>query len=78
MLVTDLLIEKTPAEQEVVGETPNLASRLQTMAETGTVLICASTRRLTGGEFHYRDLGPVALKKWAKPFQVYQVLERAA
>ena len=74
VVVTELLIEKTPAEQEVVGETPNLAARLQTMAEPGTVLICASTRRLTGGEFHYRDLGPVALKGWAEPVQVYQVL----
>ena len=74
VVVTELLIEKTPSEQEVVGETPNLAARLQTMAETGTVLICASTRRLTGGEFHYRDLGPVALKGWSEPVQVYQAL----
>ena len=74
VVVTELLIENTPAEQEVVGETPNLAARLQTMAEPGTVLISASTRRLTGGEFHYRDLGPVALKGWSEPLQVYQVL----
>ncbi len=75
MVVTELLIENIPAEQAVVGETPNLAARLQTMAEPETVLICASTRRLTGGEFHYRDLGPVALKGWAEPVRVYQVLE---
>lgn len=74
VVVTELLIEKTPAEQAVVGETPNLAARLQTMAEPGTVLICASTCRLTGGEFYYRDLGPVALKGWAEPIQAYQVL----
>jgi class 3 adenylate cyclase/predicted ATPase len=74
VVVAELLIEKTLAEQEVVGETPNLAARLQAMAEPGTVLICASTRRLTEGKFHYRVLGPVALKGWAKPFQVYQVL----
>ena len=74
VVVTELLIEKTPAEQEVVGETPNLAARLQTMAEPGTVLICASTRQLTGGQFHYRDLGPVALKGWAEPIPVWQVL----
>ncbi|MBR1280397.1 adenylate/guanylate cyclase domain-containing protein [Bradyrhizobium sp. AUGA SZCCT0283] len=75
VVVTELLIENIPAEQAVVGETPNLAARLQTMAEPETVLICASTRRLTGGEFHYRDLGPVALKGWAEPVRVYQVLE---
>ncbi len=74
VVVTELLIENTPAEQAVVGETPNLAARLQTMAEPGTVLISASTRRITGGEFHYRDLGPVTLKGWAEPLQVYEVL----
>ena len=74
VVVTELLIENSPAEQAVVGETPNLAARLQTMAEPGTVLICASTRRLTRGEFHYRDLGPVALKGWAEPVRAYQVL----
>ncbi|MEH2536586.1 MULTISPECIES: adenylate/guanylate cyclase domain-containing protein [unclassified Bradyrhizobium] len=67
VVVTELLIENVPAEQAVVGETPNLAARLQTMAEPETVLICASTRRLTGGEFHYRDLGPVVLKGWTEP-----------
>src|SRR5262249_17376929 len=74
VVVAELLIEKTLAEQEVVGETPNLAARLQAMAESGTVLICASTRQLTKGKFYYRDLGPVVLKGWEKPFQVYQVL----
>ena len=74
VVVTELLIENSPAEQAVVGETPNLAARLQTMAEPGTVLICASTHRLTRGEFHYRDLGLVALKGWAEPVRAYQVL----
>src|SRR5262249_50410410 len=74
VLVTELLIENVPAEREVVGETPNLAARLQTMAEPGTVLICPSTRRLTGGHFDYRDVGLVALKGWAEPVPVWQVL----
>ena len=74
VVVTELMIERTPAEQAVVGETPNLAARLQTMADPGTVLICARTRRLTRGEFHYRDLAPVLLKGWLEPVPVYQVL----
>ena len=74
VVVTELLIDETPAEQAVVGETPNLAARLQTLAEPGTVLICPSTRRLTGGHFDYRDLGPVALKGWAERVPVWQVL----
>ncbi len=74
VIVSELLINKTPAEQAIVGETPNLAARLQMLAEPGTVLICPTTRRLTGGHFNYRDLGPVALKGWIEPVPVWQVL----
>src|SRR5262245_4664541 len=74
VIVSELLIDETPAEQAVVGETPNLAARLQALAEPGTVLICQSTRRLTGGHFDYRDVGPVTLKGWTEPVPVWQVL----
>jgi class 3 adenylate cyclase/tetratricopeptide (TPR) repeat protein len=74
VVVSELLIDETPAEQAVVGETPNLAARLQTVAEPGTVLICPQTRRLTGGHFDYRDLGALALKGWPEPVPVWQVL----
>ena len=74
VVVGDLIGEGAAREQAVVGETPNLAARLQTLAEPGTVLISASTHRLTGGHFEYRDLGPVALKGWAEPIPAWQVL----
>ncbi|MGA7334621.1 MAG: adenylate/guanylate cyclase domain-containing protein, partial [Pseudolabrys sp.] len=74
VVVSELLIDKARAEQAVFGETPNLAARLQTLAEPGTVLICPSTRRLVGGHFDYRDLGPLALKGRAEPVPVWQVL----
>jgi class 3 adenylate cyclase/tetratricopeptide (TPR) repeat protein len=74
VVVSELLIDKSSAEQAVVGETPNLAARLQSLAEPGTVLICPSTRRLTGGHFDYRELGPLALKGVAGPVSVWQVL----
>jgi predicted ATPase/class 3 adenylate cyclase len=74
VVVSELLIDETPAEQSVIGETPNLAARLQTVAEPGTVLICPQTRRLTGGHFNYRDLGPRALKGWTEPVAIWQVL----
>jgi class 3 adenylate cyclase/tetratricopeptide (TPR) repeat protein len=74
VVVGDLIGEGAAQEQAVVGETPNLAARLQMLAEPGTVLICPSTRRLTGGHFDYRDLGPLALKGWAEPVPVWQVL----
>jgi class 3 adenylate cyclase/tetratricopeptide (TPR) repeat protein len=74
VIVSELLIHDTPAEQAIVGETPNLAARLQTLAEPGMVLICPTTRRRTGGHFNYRDLGPVAVKGFVEPVPVWQVL----
>jgi class 3 adenylate cyclase len=65
-------------EQAVVGETPNLAARLQALAEPGAVVIASSTRRLTGGLFEYRDLGSVALKGFAENMPAFQVLGAGA
>jgi class 3 adenylate cyclase/tetratricopeptide (TPR) repeat protein len=74
VVVGDLIGEGPAQEQAVVGETPNLAARLQTLAEPGTVLICPNTHRLTGGHFDYREVGPLVLKGWAEPIPVWQVL----
>jgi len=74
VVVSELLIDETPVEKAAVGETPNLAARLQGAAEPGTVLICATTRRLIGGLFDYRDVGALALKGWAEPVPAWQVL----
>ena len=65
VVVGDLIGAGAAQEQAVVGETPNLAARLQTLAEPGAVVIAAATRRLTGGLFDYRDLGTMALKGFA-------------
>jgi class 3 adenylate cyclase/tetratricopeptide (TPR) repeat protein len=59
----------------VTGETPNIAARLQTIAEPGTVLISHATYRLIEGFFLCRNLGTPALKGVASPQQVYCVLE---
>src|SRR5262249_41819609 len=56
VVVGDLIGEGSAQEQSVVGETPNLAARLQALAEPDTVVIAASTRRLIGDLFEYRDL----------------------
>jgi class 3 adenylate cyclase/predicted ATPase len=74
VVVSELLIDETPTEQAVVGETPNLAARLQTLAEPGAVLIGPSTRQLTAGNFDYRNLGAHMLKGWAEPIPVWQVV----
>ena len=74
VVVSELLINETQTEQAVVGETPNLAARLQTLAEPGAVLIGPSTRQLTAGNFDYRDLGAHTLKGWAEPIPVWRVV----
>ena len=74
MVVGDLIGEGSAQEQSVVGETPNLAARLQALAEPDTVVIAAGTRRLVGDLFEYRDLGAVELKGLAGPVQAWQVL----
>src|ERR1700682_805877 len=58
VVVGDLTGEGAAKEQAVIGETPNLAARLQALAEPGTVLISESTHRLTDGHFEYRYGGP--------------------
>jgi class 3 adenylate cyclase len=63
----------------VVGETPNLAARLQAEAPLGGVVIAPATRRLAGDWFHYRDLGTHQLKGVTEPVLLTQVLgERSA
>jgi len=62
VVVGDLIGEDAAQEQSVVGETPNLAARLQALAEPRTVVIGPSARRLTAGLFDYEDLGTVKIK----------------
>ena len=78
VVVGDLIGAGAAQEQAVVGETPNLAARLQALAEPGTVVIASGTRKLTGGLFEYRDLGPVDLKGFADQVSAWQVLGSGA
>ncbi len=74
VVVGDLTGEGAAKEQAVIGETPNLAARLQAFANPDTVLICESTHRLIDGHFECRNLGPVMLKGWAEPMSTWQVV----
>jgi class 3 adenylate cyclase len=58
-VVGDILGAGAAREEAVVGEVPNLAARLQQLAEPGTVVVADGTRRLLGGMFHLVDLGGV-------------------
>jgi predicted ATPase/class 3 adenylate cyclase len=63
----------TRHEQLALGETPNLAARLQGLAAPNTVVISAATVPLLGGFFAYQALGLHRLKGFAQPIEVYQV-----
>jgi class 3 adenylate cyclase len=78
VVVGDLIDEGSAQEQTVVGETPNLAARLQALAEPEAVVIAASTRRLLGDLFEYRDLGAVEVKGIAMLVPAWQVLRPSA
>ena len=74
VVVGELIGEGAAREQTIVGETPNLAARLQTLAEPGTVAIGPSTRRLLGDLFDLVDLGTVQLKGISVPVQTWRVV----
>ena len=73
VVVGELVGDEEARERAVVGETPNLAARLQTLAEPGAVVIGAATRRLVGGLFVLSDLGPQRLKGFAEPLAAFRV-----
>src|SRR3984957_13326816 len=77
VVVGELMGEGEARERGVVGETPNLAARLQALAEPGSVVVAESTRRLLGGAFALRALGPQILKGFAEPMPVWRVLQEA-
>jgi class 3 adenylate cyclase/predicted ATPase len=60
-------------ENIVVGDTPSLAARVQALAEPGTIIIAASTRRLIGDRFLLRDLGPHKFKGFSEPIAAWVV-----
>jgi class 3 adenylate cyclase/predicted ATPase len=74
VVVGDLIGEGGSQEQAVVGETPNLAARLQALAEPDTVVIASNTRRLLGELFEYRPLGSTDIKGFGRPLEVWQVI----
>ncbi|HEU0063351.1 MAG TPA: AAA family ATPase [Hyphomicrobiaceae bacterium] len=74
VVVGDLMRSGAADNPSIVGETPNLAARLQAVAEPDTVLIAASTQRLTRGLFDYRRLELSAVKGYAAPLEAFQVL----
>jgi class 3 adenylate cyclase/tetratricopeptide (TPR) repeat protein len=76
VVVGDVAGEGAVQEQAAVGETPNLAARLQAIAKPGEMVVSASTRRLLGDLFTLRDLGAHVMKGLPEPVAAWAV-ERA-
>ncbi len=74
VVVGDLIGAGAAQERGVVGETPNLAARLQALAQPGTLVIAESTRRQIGGLFEIEDLGPQQLAGFAEPQRAWRVI----
>ena len=74
VVVVDLIGSGEAQERSIAGETPNLAARLQGLAEPGAVIIADGTRRLVGDLFELSGLTPSALKGFAEPVRAWRVL----
>jgi class 3 adenylate cyclase len=74
VVVGDLIGEGAAQEQAVVGETPNLAARLQGLAEPGGVVIALGTERLVAGLFDLADLGSHELKGFGQEVRAWRVV----
>src|SRR5271163_1246182 len=71
LVVGDLLGSGESQERGIVSETPNLAARLQAIAEPGSVVIAEGTRRLLGNLFEFQDLGAKDLKGISEPTRAW-------
>jgi class 3 adenylate cyclase len=77
VVVGDLIGAGSAQEQSVVGETPNLAARLQALAEPNAIVIAETTRRQIGALFELGDLGPQHLKGFAEAQHAWRVVSES-
>jgi class 3 adenylate cyclase len=76
-VVGDLIGEGSAQEQAVVGETPNLAARLQALAGPNSLIIAENTRRQIGALFDLDDLGPQLLAGFTEPQRAWRVIRES-
>ncbi|HUZ30586.1 MAG TPA: adenylate/guanylate cyclase domain-containing protein [Xanthobacteraceae bacterium] len=78
VVIGEIVGTGTAQERTVVGETPNLAARLQALAAPGMILVSETTRNLLGGLFELEATGEHELKGFARPLSAWRVLGEAA
>jgi class 3 adenylate cyclase/predicted ATPase len=78
VVIGDLVGSGEAQEHDIVGETPNLAARLQAIAEPNMVVIAEATRRLLGNLFELRDLGPMELKGIPGPVPTFAAVSESS
>jgi class 3 adenylate cyclase/predicted ATPase len=78
VVVGDLIGSGASQEQAIVGDTPNLAARLQGVAEPNSVVVAEGTRKLLGSLFELEDLGPQELKGISGPTRAWAALRPAS
>ena len=71
----DIAGERATEQNAVVGQTPNLAARLQSIANPNSVLISSDTRELLRGQFEYEELGPQQFNGFPEPVLTWRVIQ---
>jgi len=74
VVVGELIGQETAKERLALGESPNLAARLQGLAKPNQLIIDPATKRLVGSQFGFGDHSTVSLKGFETPVQAWQVL----
>src|SRR6266567_2650111 len=74
VVVGDLIGEGSAREFALVGDAPNVAARLEALAEPNQILVAPRTRHLLGGLFEFADLGDHHIKGFERPIHVWRVL----
>jgi class 3 adenylate cyclase/tetratricopeptide (TPR) repeat protein len=78
VVVGKVMSAEGASELSAIGETPNLAARLQAIAEPDSVVIGENTKALTRGSFRYADLGSLTVKGFRAPVRAWRVLGEAS
>jgi class 3 adenylate cyclase len=77
VMVSDMVGRRGDRGAGIVGETPNLAARLQSVAQPNGVVVCETTRRIAGGYAQFNDLGSVTLKGFPAPVGAFEAVAAA-